>query len=74
MKGFLSENGITYVERDVVEDAVAMHELEELGVMATPVVRVGEDVVVGFNLARLAALLGIGEPSTPPSRPCGCCE
>jgi len=56
-----------------MEDAVAMQELEELGVMTTPVVRVGEEVVVGFNRARLAALLGIGEPLTPPSGTCSCC-
>jgi len=31
VKGFLSENGIPYVERDVMEDAAAMQELEELG-------------------------------------------
>jgi len=73
VKGFLSENGIAFVERDVMEDAVAMQELEELGVMTTPVVRVGEEVVVGFNRARLAALLGIGEPPTPPSGTCSCC-
>ena len=73
MKGFLSEHGIPYVERDVMEDAAALQELEELGVMTTPVVRVGEEVVVGFNRARLSALLGIGEtPATPES--CCCCR
>jgi len=56
-----------------MEDAAAMQELEELGVMTTPVVRVGEEVVVGFNRARLATLLGIGEPPTPPSGTCSCC-
>jgi hypothetical protein len=56
-----------------MEDAAAMQELEELGVMTTPVVRVGEEVVVGFNRARLTALLGIGEPPTSPSDSCRCC-
>jgi len=56
-----------------MEDAAALQELEELGVMTTPVVRVGEEVVVGFNRARLSALLGIGEtPATPES--CCCCR
>jgi len=68
VKGFLSEHGIPYVERDVMEDAAALQELEELGVMTTPVVRVGEEVVVGFNRDRLTALLGIGEPPFGPLR------
>jgi glutaredoxin len=74
VKGFLSEHGIPYVERDVMEDAAALQELEELGVMTTPVVRVGEEVVVGFNRDRLTALLGIGEPPSAPSGSCCCCE
>jgi glutaredoxin len=74
VKGFLSEHGIPYVERDVMEDAAALQELEELGVMTTPVVRVGEEVVVGFNPDRLTALLGIGEPPLAPSGSCCCCE
>lgn len=43
-----------------MEDPAALQELEELGVMTTPVVRVGDEVVVGFDRARLTALLGIG--------------
>jgi glutaredoxin len=58
VKGFLSEHGIPYVERDVMEDAAALQELEELGVMTTPVVRVGEEVVVGFNRDRLTRAVG----------------
>lgn len=60
MKEFLSTNDIPYEERDVMEDPAALQELEELGVMTTPVVRVGDEVVVGFDRARLTALLGIG--------------
>ncbi len=76
MKGFLSENGIAYVKRDVMEDAAALQELEELGVMTTPVVRVGDEVVVGFDRARLTALLGLGLPPEPSAlpEPCCCCE
>ncbi|MBC7228417.1 MAG: glutaredoxin family protein [Thermoflexales bacterium] len=71
MKGFLSERGVSYVERDVMEDEAALRELEELGVMTTPVVRVGDEVVVGFDRARLSALLGLDLPPTP-SAPCCC--
>jgi len=70
VKGFLSQNGISFVERDVLEDAAALQELEELGIMTTPVVRVGEEVVVGFDRARLAALLGIGNSRAPFEHSC----
>ncbi|MGQ9466661.1 MAG: glutaredoxin domain-containing protein [Anaerolineae bacterium] len=62
MEEFLSKNDVPHVERDVdvMEDTAALQELEELGVMTTPVVRVGDEVVVGFDRARLTALLGIG--------------
>lgn len=56
-----------------MEDAAALQELEELGVMTTPVVLVGDEVVVGFDRARLTALLGIGEHPAPPSGSFGCC-
>ncbi len=56
-----------------MEDAAALQELEELGVMTTPVVRIGEEVVIGFDRARLAALLGIGT-SQEPSEQCCCCR
>jgi glutaredoxin len=72
VKGFLSENGISFVERDVAEDPAALRELEELGIMTTPVVRIGEEVVVGFDRARLAALLGISTSQAPSEPPCCC--
>lgn len=71
MKGFLSERGISYVERDIANDKAALRELEELGVMTTPVVRIGDEVVVGFDQARLSALLGF---DLPPAQPRSCCE
>ena len=57
MKEFLSQAGIRYVERDVATDEQAYAELEAMGYMTTPVVRINGDVVVGFNRARLEELL-----------------
>ncbi len=57
MKEFLSQAGIPYVERDVATDEQAYQELEAMGYMTTPVVRINGDVVVGFNRARLEELL-----------------
>ena len=59
MKEFLSQNNIEFTERNVAADETALAELEKLGYLTTPVTVVGEDVVVGFNLARLQSLLGI---------------
>ena len=58
MKEFLSQKGVRYVERDVLRDELAMEELSELGYMTTPVLKVGDEVVVGFNRQRLEELLG----------------
>jgi glutaredoxin len=57
VKEFLSQAGISYVERDVATDEEAYKELEAMGYMTTPVVRINGDVVVGFNRARLEELL-----------------
>ncbi len=57
MKGFLSQKGVPYDERDISRDAQALEELSKLGYMTTPVVTVDGQVVVGFDRTRLAALL-----------------
>ena len=44
-------------------DADAMRELEELGLLSTPVTAIDDEVVVGFNRGRLDELLGQPERS-----------
>ncbi len=58
-KEFLSQNKIDFTERNITVDAEALDELEKLGYMTTPVTLVDGEVVVGFDRARLATLLGI---------------
>ncbi|MFQ5776678.1 MAG: glutaredoxin family protein [Terriglobia bacterium] len=58
MKEFLSQQGIEFTERNVAADETALAELEKLGYMTTPVTVVGEEVVVGFDRARLERLFG----------------
>ena len=58
MKEFLSRNGIAYVERDISRDEQALDELSKLGYMTTPVTKIDDEVVVGFDEKRLGALLG----------------
>ncbi len=57
MKEYLSQKGVPYVERDVLVDPKAMQELSELGYMTTPVIKIGNEVVVGFDRKRLDELI-----------------
>lgn len=57
MKEYLSQKGVAYIERDIANDEQAMEELVELGIMTTPVVKIDQEVVVGYDRKRLEALL-----------------
>lgn len=57
MKEFLSQKGIPYIERDVLKDQTAIEELAQLGYMTTPVIKIDDEIVVGFNRQRLEELL-----------------
>ena len=59
MKEFLSRYNVPYTDRDISVDEKALEELEELGFMTTPVVKVDREIVVGFNEKRLKELLGM---------------
>jgi len=56
-KEFLSQKGVEFVDRDVVEDEQALAELGELGYMTTPVTVIDGEVVIGFDRERLEQLL-----------------
>ena len=58
-KEFLSHHGISFRERDVSSDETALQELEDRSLMTTPVTYVDDEVVVGFDKAKLSLLLGI---------------
>ncbi len=58
-KEFLSQHGIIFEERDVSRDAAALDELQRRSLMTTPVTFIDGEVVVGFDQAKLAKLLGI---------------
>ena len=57
VKEFLSHKNVKYIERNVAEDEQALEELAALGYMTTPVVRIGDQTVIGFDRARLEELL-----------------
>lgn len=56
-KEYLSRQGIPFVDKDVSKDQAALEELTKLGYMTTPVIVVDDQVVVGFDRARLDKLL-----------------
>ena len=58
-KEFLSQRGIAFEERDVTQDEAALEELQKRGLMTTPVTLIDGEVVVGFDRAKLAELLGV---------------
>ena len=57
MKEFLSRKGVAYRERDITREPDAIDELRRLGALATPVVVVNGEAVVGLDEARLNSLL-----------------
>ncbi len=60
MKEFLSHHGVAYTEKLVDQDEAALEELFQRAEMrATPVIFIGEEKVVGFDRAKLQALLGL---------------
>jgi len=58
-KEFLASQDIPFVERNIREDPSALTELRKLGAMATPTITIGDEVIVGFDVARMTELLGL---------------
>jgi glutaredoxin len=57
VKEFLSQNNAGFTERDVAADETALHELEQLGYLTTPVTVIDGEVVVGYDAPKLRRLL-----------------
>ena len=58
VKEYLSQKGITYTEHDLSKDISKAKEMvEKTGQMGVPVVIIDENIVVGFNKARIDELL-----------------
>jgi glutaredoxin len=57
VKEFLSQNNIVFTDRNIATDETALAELEKIGYMTTPVTIIDGEVVIGFDLPKLRALL-----------------
>jgi arsenate reductase-like glutaredoxin family protein len=49
VKAYLSQKGVPFQVRDIRQDPTALKDLMNLQVMSTPAVRIGSQVIVGFN-------------------------
>jgi glutaredoxin len=59
-KEFLSQNNISFTEKNVAADPSALEELRKLGYMTTPVTVIDDAVIVGFDTAKLQSALSAG--------------
>ncbi|KXG74288.1 glutaredoxin family protein [Thermotalea metallivorans] len=57
-KEFFKKRGISYVEKNVSRDMAARKELMTQGFMGVPVIKIGDEIVQGFDQERLEQLLG----------------
>ena len=59
-KEFFAEKNIEYTGYDVSTDATKREEMIQLtGQLGVPVIVIGEDMMVGFDRAKVAAKLGL---------------
>ncbi len=59
-KDFFAENNIAFTEHDVASDLDKRAEMVDMtGQMGVPVIRIGDDVVVGFDEEKVKELLGV---------------
>lgn len=55
---FFSENNIAFTDIDVAADVEKRKEMMDMtGQMGVPVIRIGDDVVVGFDEAKIKEIL-----------------
>jgi glutaredoxin-like YruB-family protein len=57
LKEYLTSRNVPFENRDVTSDESAAAELQHMNAPGVPVVRVGEELVVGFDPVRLDELL-----------------
>ncbi len=59
-KEFFKGNNVQFTEFDVASDMAKRQEMIEMtGQMGVPVIRIGDDVVVGFDEGKVKELLGV---------------
>ena len=65
-KDYMIQKGVEFKEHNVAEDHEALQELVRLtGARSVPVIRCGNDVVVGFDPGRLEQIINCAKQQTP---------
>ncbi len=68
VKEFLSQKGVSFIEKDVSRDQLAAQELvSRTGQMGVPVTVINGEAIVGFDRARLEEVLTHGQKGQRPS-------
>ncbi|HOV47180.1 MAG: glutaredoxin family protein [Anaerolineae bacterium] len=59
-KRYLQQRGVPFEDEDVSQNMIAaQYMVQRSGQQGVPVIQVGNEIVVGFDRARLDALLGL---------------
>ena len=58
-KEYLSQKGVQFQEKDIVQDSNALADLKKLGYMTTPVIVFDGSVVVGFDADKIDQHCGV---------------
>ena len=59
-KEFFTEKNVAFTNYDVSVDAAKRQEMIQMtGQLGVPVIRIGDDIVIGFNREKIAQKLGI---------------
>jgi glutaredoxin-like protein NrdH len=61
VKEYLSQQQISFEDRDITVHPAAIAELQKLGFMTTPVTVVAEKVIVGFDVRKLDEALALDQ-------------
>jgi glutaredoxin 3 len=52
-KEYLSQKGVQFREKDIMQDPTALDDLKKLGYMTTPVIVINGAVIIGFDTAKI---------------------
>jgi len=51
---------VPFIEKNITKDKAAFKELtEDLGLMSTPIIKIKDEIITGFNQTKLRKLLGL---------------
>lgn len=54
---YLNTKKVQFISKDIAEHEEYRNELMELGSMGTPTLKIGEDIIIGFNPSKIDAAL-----------------